>query len=171
MPVQVDVLSQLNGHRNGSLSCIQEQCEQLTTLMPRYPRICGPASNEAAVGYSCVHLVNSNAGRLSATVLAALRDPANSVVLSTASVWEMIIKVQLTKLSLRVPLVDIIAQQQANGVSILDIQLRHVLAAERLPAVHKDPFDRLLAVQANEEGAMLVTADNVFAHYPVQTLW
>src|SRR5437588_7673414 len=114
---------------------------------------------------------DSDPSQLSAVALAALRDPANEVWISTVSVWEIIIKAQLNKLSLRLPLADIVAQQQANGLSILDVKLQHVLAVERLPAVHKDPFDRLLVAQANVEGAMLVTADGIFANYPVRVLW
>jgi PIN domain nuclease of toxin-antitoxin system len=52
---------------------------------------------------------------LSVAALAAIRDPANEVWLSVASVWEMVLKVQLGKLTLRLPLADIVVQQQANG--------------------------------------------------------
>ena len=69
------------------------------------------------------------------------------------------------------PLRTILAQQQANGVQILPVKLDHVLAVESLPAVHKDPFDRLLIAQANVEGAVLVSADALVAQYPVSVLW
>jgi PIN domain nuclease of toxin-antitoxin system len=59
---------------------------------------------------------DSNPGKLSATALAALQDPANSVWFSVVSVWEIVIKAQLGKLTLRLPLADIVAQQQANGL-------------------------------------------------------
>jgi len=114
---------------------------------------------------------DSDPGRLSGLALSALRDPANAVWLSVGSVWEMVIKAQLGKLALRLPLADIVAQQQANGLQILPIALAHVLAIEGLPPVHKDPFDRLLIAQAIVEGAELVSADPVFAQYPVRLLW
>src|SRR5437660_876360 len=91
---------------------------------------------------------DSDPGQLSAPALAALRDPANSVWLSVVSVWEIVIKVQLGKLTLRLPLADIVAQQQANGLQILAVTLLHSLAVEGLPPAHKDPFDRLLAAQS-----------------------
>ncbi len=114
---------------------------------------------------------DSDPGQLSAAALTALRDPANEVWLSAVSVWEMVIKAQLGKLSLRLPLADIVAQQQTNGLLVLPVRLPHVLGVEGLPPVHKDPFDRLLVAQANVEGAELVSADPVFAHYPVRVLW
>ena len=114
---------------------------------------------------------DSDPGQLSATARAALLDPANSVWFSVVSVWEIVIKVQLGKLTLRLPLPDIVAQQQANGLQVLPVTLPHTLAVEGLPPVHKDPFDRLLVAQANVEGAELVTADAIFKHYPVRVLW
>jgi PIN domain nuclease of toxin-antitoxin system len=114
---------------------------------------------------------DSDPAKLSAVALAALRDPANTVWLSTVSVWEMVIKAQLGKLSLRLPLPDIVAQPQANGLQVLPMSLPHVLASEGLPPVHRDPFDRLLIAQAMVEGAELVSADQVFVQYPVRLLW
>ncbi len=94
------------------------------------------------------------------------------VLLSVTSLWEMQIKSQLGKLSLRVPLIELVSQQQAtNGVIVLPILPAHVFALERLPTPHKDPFDRLLVAQANSEGATLVSADAIFAAYPVSTAW
>ena len=68
---------------------------------------------------------DSDPTQLSATVLAALLDPANEVWLSVASVWEIVIKVQLGKLTLRLPLADIVSQQRANGLRVLPVALGH----------------------------------------------
>jgi PIN domain nuclease of toxin-antitoxin system len=114
---------------------------------------------------------DSDPARLSAGALAALRDPANIVWLSVVSVWEILIEAQLGKLSVRLPLAEIVAQQQANGLQVLPVTLSHSLALEGLPPIHKDPFDRLLIAQAVAEGAELVSADHVFVHYPVRLLW
>jgi PIN domain nuclease of toxin-antitoxin system len=114
---------------------------------------------------------DSDPSKLSAAVVAFLKDPANTVLLSVVSVWEILIKMQLGKLTLGGPLVTILGQQQANGIQILPITLPHVLALQGLPTPHKDPFDRLLVAQANIEGAILLGADPIFAHYPVKVLW
>ena len=99
---------------------------------------------------------DSEPDRLSATALAAIRDPANEVNLSVASVWEMVIKSGLGKLSLRMPLADIVLQQAAGGLRILPVTHGRVLAVEQLPLVHRDPFDRVLVAQATMEDAELV---------------
>ena len=114
---------------------------------------------------------DSDPNQLSTPVLAALRDPANEVWLSVTSVWEMVIKAQLGKLTLRLPLAGIVTQQQANGLQILPVTLGHALAVEGLPDIHKDPFDRMLIAQANVEGAELVSADRVVRQYPVRVFW
>jgi PIN domain nuclease of toxin-antitoxin system len=114
---------------------------------------------------------DSYPARLSPAALAALQAPAASLFLSVVSVWELVIKSQLHKLSLRLPLARIVADQQANGIQVIPVSLEHVLAVEQLPAIHKDPFDRLLAAQSNVEGMQMVTADPVFSQYPVAVLW
>lgn len=114
---------------------------------------------------------DSDPAQLSAVALAALRDPVNTVWLSVVSVWEIIIKARLGKLSLRLPLPLIVAQQQANGLQVLPVALPHALAVEGLPPFHKDPFDRMLVAQAIVEGAELVSADHVFLQYPARLLW
>lgn len=114
---------------------------------------------------------DSDPSQLSPVALAFMQNPSNLVLLSVVSVWEIVIKQQLGKLTLRLPLQTIVAGQISNGIKILPVTLDHVLAVEGLPPVHKDPFDRLLIAQANVEGIDLVTADAVFAHYPVKVLW
>lgn len=114
---------------------------------------------------------DSDPGQLSASALAALRDPANSAWLSVVSIWEIIIKAQIGKLTMRLPITDIVTQQQANGLQVLPVTLAHSLAVESLPPMHKDPFDRLLAAQSTVEGAELVSTDLIFDRYPVQRLW
>ena len=109
--------------------------------------------------------------RLSEKARLALRDPANVVLLSVVVPWEMQIKHAIGKLELRAPLTRLVEDQEANGVQVLPITLRHVLALGALPLHHRDPFDRLLAAQAQVEGAVLVTRDSALTAYPVQTLW
>jgi PIN domain nuclease of toxin-antitoxin system len=54
---------------------------------------------------------------------------------------------------------------------VLQIRATHVTALAGLPALHKDPFDRLLNAQAKAEGLGLVTRDGPVSDYPVQTIW
>lgn len=115
---------------------------------------------------------DSEPDKLSPQVLAACQDPANALLLSVASIWEIQIKSQLGKLQLNLPLPDIVVgQQETNNLDLLNITLPHVLALDDLPVPHKDPFDRLLIAQANVENATLVSGDEIFEQYPVNLLW
>lgn len=115
---------------------------------------------------------DSEPAKLSAKVLSICNDPTNTLILSVASAWEMQIKAQLGRLTLRLPLADMIASQQAsNHIQILPCNLNHVLALDALPTHHKDPFDRLLAAQAIAENATLLTKDKTLSQYPVDLIW
>jgi PIN domain nuclease of toxin-antitoxin system len=115
---------------------------------------------------------DSQSNRLSAQAFGACADPANELLLSLVSVWEMQIKVQLGKLQLRAPLARIVEEQErTNRIRILQISIDHVFAVGQLPPLHRDPFDRLLVAQANEEGASIVSNDPLISQYPVKVLW
>ena len=110
-------------------------------------------------------------GSLSATALSALKDEANELLLSVASVWEMQIKVQLGKLKVSMPLQELVESQvETNELKILPVELAHVLALDALPFHHKDPFDRLLIAQSIQEDVTLISADPAFPAYSVKLL-
>lgn len=112
--------------------------------------------------------------RLSAAATSAIADADNILFLSVVSAWEIQIKRQLGRLTLRLPLEDIIVIQQVdNDVKVLPVELKHVYTLEGLPPHHNDPFDRLLVAQACAEGAVLVTADRAVRAYTdnVKVLW
>jgi PIN domain nuclease of toxin-antitoxin system len=54
---------------------------------------------------------------------------------------------------------------------VLPVTAAHVYAVDRLPPIHKDPFDRLLVAVALTEGATIVSADPVFQQYPIRVDW
>jgi PIN domain nuclease of toxin-antitoxin system len=96
----------------------------------------------------------------------------NGIVFSTASIWELQIKIMLGKLSLSGTVRSIIDDHQhRNAMEILPITLDHVLTLEKLPSHHKDPFDRLLIAQAISEGMTIVTHDKAFSFYEVPLIW
>lgn len=114
---------------------------------------------------------SDNLRLLSAPALAYLNDSNNQLIISTGSLWEIQIKLSIGKLPLRLPLAEMVReQQQVNGFQILPITLDHVLALETLPMHHKDPFDRLLIAQAQSENLPLLSADAVFNQYPIRRL-
>ena len=106
---------------------------------------------------------DSNLARLSPAAAAALNDPANTLILSVASLWEMQIKINLGRLPLRLLLRDIVKEQQLmNGLRLLPVRAKHTFALDGLPHHHKDPFDRLLMAQAIAENMTVVSADSIF---------
>jgi PIN domain nuclease of toxin-antitoxin system len=109
--------------------------------------------------------------KLSEPAKAFLDDPGNTVLVSVVSIWEIVIKHKLGKLPLGQPLGAMLSQLPAAGITVLPVQLDHVLAVERLPDPHRDPFDRLLAGQAIVEGAALISGDSIFRQYPVTVVW
>jgi PIN domain nuclease of toxin-antitoxin system len=82
----------------------------------------------------------------------------------------MAIKVRTGKLILSADLADVLADQTTrNPIELLPITTDHALAVRNLPLLHRDPFDRMLIVQAQIENATLLTADADIRQYPVQT--
>ena len=110
--------------------------------------------------------------RLSPAALAACESPANTLHLSLASVWELQIKMQLGKLTLRLPLAEVLRdQQRRNGLALEPVALEDILALDTLRPLHRDPFDRLLVAQAVRRGFHLVSHDPEISRYPVSVLW
>jgi PIN domain nuclease of toxin-antitoxin system len=98
--------------------------------------------------------------------------PVADVWISVASIWEIITKVQVGKLTLPSPVGPFLTAKLAfNGVSVLPITLDHVLKIESLELHHRDPFDRVLIAQSIQEKLPLVTADPHFQRYPVELIW
>lgn len=94
------------------------------------------------------------------------------LVLSIASIWEILIKVQLRKLILPEPAGPYVLRKLAdNRIETLAIELNHLLAFEGLGLHHRDPFDRMLIAQAMEEKLPIVTADPFFSRYAVEVIW
>jgi len=92
--------------------------------------------------------------------------------LSMASIWEIIIKVQLGKLDLPHPAGPYVLGKLAeNEIKTLAINLDHLLAFEGLPMHHRDPFDRMLIAQSMTENLPLISHDPVFEKYAVRIVW
>ena len=115
--------------------------------------------------------LNSAPEKLPHTILEFCQQGSNQLYLSLVSPWEMQIKQQLGKLRLDDPLKDVIQTQiEKNNLKILPIELKHILALNDLPHIHKDPFDRLLIAQAKSESMILVTADKKIEQYDIRIL-
>lgn len=104
--------------------------------------------------------------RLSREACELIDDPRNALWFSAASLWEIAIKCGLGREDFRVDPFRLRKGLLDNGYRELAISGEHALGIERLPPIHKDPFDRLLVAQAIVEGFTLLTADEKVAEYP-----
>jgi len=110
--------------------------------------------------------------RLSTAVRELLSEPATSVLVSAASVWELSLKHHQGKLpELSGAIADLPGLLQADGFEALPISLAHGLRAGGYNQPHRDPFDRMLAAQAELDRLVLLTADPQLSTFPCQTLW
>ena len=90
---------------------------------------------------------------------------ADEVFVSTASLWEIAIKRSLGRGDMPVSSSQALHAFESAGYSMLDIKPVHVLRVEQLAPIHRDPFDRLLVVQALVEPMTLITRDATVARY------
>jgi PIN domain nuclease of toxin-antitoxin system len=111
-------------------------------------------------------------GKLSGPAARALQDPANELLLSAATIWEMAIKIGQGKLRLS------LSYRRWMEKAIADLELATLPAtieyAEQqasLPSHHKDPFDRLIIAQARIEKAQVVCDDATFDAYGIARIW
>ena len=103
--------------------------------------------------------------KLPAAALALIDDPANELIFSAASLWEIAIKRRLGRNDFRVDPRQLRRGLLDNGYLELPITSEHAIAIDGLPLLHKDPFDRILIAQATIEGITLLTADPIVARY------
>ena len=110
--------------------------------------------------------------KLGPQAVTALQDPANDLLLSAATIWEIAIKVGLGKLSLSMPYRQWMTQAITDlGMTVLPITVEYANVQVNLPKHHGDPFDRLLVAQIQVENIHLVSADPVFDQYGINRLW
>jgi len=116
--------------------------------------------------------MSSQPQRLSPRARALLEEERNAVSASIASFWEMAIKISLGKLDLGADWMDELQGfMRENAVSSLPLRPEHCTALTALPFLHRDPFDRMLIVQARSENLNLVTKDENMAGYEVAVVW
>ena len=103
--------------------------------------------------------------RLPAETADLLRDPANDVLFSAASIWEIAVKRSLNRDSFAFLPEDIHRLALDTGFAELPVLAAHCHAVARLPWHHRDPFDRLLIGQAQTLPARLLTSDAALPAY------
>jgi PIN domain nuclease of toxin-antitoxin system len=111
-------------------------------------------------------------GRLSKRAESLILDDDADLMISVVSLWEIAIKVQARKLDLPAGPEYFDAHMSSIGIRrVVGIDPSHIYETLRLPRVHKDPFDRMLAAQCIVERMTLISVDRVFRKYPVEVVW
>ena len=100
-----------------------------------------------------------------------IEDAETVVLVSAASAWELAIQTRLGKFRSRELSVGLEEQIQTEGFVPLPISIEHALRAGGLRSAHKDPFDRVLAAQAEVEGVAVISKDLAFDTFPVRRIW
>jgi PIN domain nuclease of toxin-antitoxin system len=104
--------------------------------------------------------------RVPAAARSMMEDPAHQLIFSAASLWEIAIKKNLGRPDFQVDPSLLRRNLLENDYTELAVTGRHAVAVAGLPALHKDPFDRMLIAQAMADGLLLLTVDPAVARYP-----
>ena len=99
------------------------------------------------------------------------RNPNNLIFISTISLWEIAIKISLSKLSLKIELNEFLSIIKNSDIRILQIRDDYLQKLLELPFVHKDPFDRLIVTTALTENLTIITIDENIQKYNVTWIW
>lgn len=101
-----------------------------------------------------------------------IADSDNEIWFSAASAWEIALKAGKGRLVLPEPPREYVLRRLAlHGFRSLAVEAHHALAVHELPAVHSDPFDRLLIAQSRAEQLLLLSADPNMGRYDVDVIW
>jgi len=110
--------------------------------------------------------------RLTMRMRQQLGGPDNAVFVSAVSAFECAAKFRIGKWPEAAPLVHGFDELVGNeGFDLLSLSSRHALRAGLIVSDHRDPFDRMIAAQADVEGLALVSIDPVFRQMGVATIW
>ena len=103
--------------------------------------------------------------RLPKAARAIILDPQNEAYYSAASIWEVSIKSALNRKDFKVDPKVLVSALAQSGFIGLPVSAAHAASVFALPAIHRDPFDRMLVAQAYAEPMTLLTNDALLAGY------
>ena len=109
--------------------------------------------------------------KLSLNALTAIQNPTNTCYVSSASLWEISIKISISKLEMAIPFHELSRLIWENGIEILPTEFEHFLKVSTLPFHHKDPFDRIIIAQSLVEQMTIVGKDENFDSYGISLIW
>ena len=105
--------------------------------------------------------------RLPTHIRTLMEKRGNQLLISIASLWEMTIKISLSKLVLSGDIKAMLDKVIENGFIILPVEPKHLITLSMLGFIHRDPFDRIVISQSISEDIPLISSDDIFDQYPV----
>ena len=108
-----------------------------------------------------------NSQQLGSEARSKISNPDFIIFVSAVSIWEISIKKKIGKLEAPDNITNIVDQKEFE---YLPISLFHGESILNLPSIHKDPFDRMLIVQAQLENLIIITNDDLIQKYNVNTI-
>jgi len=109
-----------------------------------------------------------NDGKLSQMSEKAIDDPGNIIYVSTATLWEIAIKIGIGKLDVNFD--SLLKSLEVSEFVVVQTKNEYLQNLINLPKIHKDPFDRLLIATAKTENMTLITSDEDICKYDVECL-
>ena len=109
--------------------------------------------------------------RLSDIARNIIEDRQHTKFVSMVSVWEVGIKISIGKLTFPENTIGFVKEIQKHGFVLLPINTSYIYEIEKLPLIHRDPFDRLLIATTISEEMTLITSDRNIALYDVPQIW
>lgn len=109
--------------------------------------------------------------RLSPQVIAVLRTPRLKRRVGWGVFWEISIKQKKGTLPINISIEALYRWTQQIGLEVLAPDVEDVFFLDRLPAIHQDPFDRLLIAQALRRDLPIITSDRIIPLYSVSVIW
>jgi hypothetical protein len=114
----------------------------------------------------------SDPGQLGGDARSALEDPHKERFLSLSSVWEIVLKYHLGKLPLPSKPEEWVEEQaRIQDITILNLERGVIYQSGKLPPIHRDPFDRMIAADSLIHKMPILSPDGPFKEYGCKVLW
>jgi len=110
--------------------------------------------------------------RLSSPAASVINDSRTELYVSVVSIWEVVMKHSAGKLPLPgSPRLWVAEKLRYHDVQVLELTPSAIFTSGELPRIHHDPFDRLLAAQAIEEGLTILSPDIPISLLGASRMW
>jgi len=112
-----------------------------------------------------------NSSKLPQNIAKIIYNPQNIIYVSSISLWEIAIKMNLGKLDVDFTIDVLLAEINDSVINILQIEDEYLQGLFDLPFIHRDPFDRLIISTALAEDLTIITIDENIQKYDVSWIW